>query len=494
MSTERPGLRPEDRELTGLGEGMVDARGTLVVLEEALRQRRRAEALILYAAATWADQHGDDGRTHDDDGYANRLVRIGGAGTPTVKELCFEDFAVVLEKHPLAARALVADALDLRHRLPRLWALVLDGRTECWVARKVAWHTRALSLLDVGRIDDRIAGYTEDAATLPPARLKELVEALVMDADGSDTEAERKAALRKRFVSISDHEKAPGIAGVYGRVDTLGGRQLEHSISRIAEALADAGDPDPVDVRRSKALAILGTPALALRIMATGAAPNRQSATAQEQTSDEAALARLLRDIQPEKLAPTLVLYLHLTDATLFGADPVGDGVARWEGVGPITRGHLLDLLDHTRVDVRPVFLPTEVRPSDSYEYAGRLREAIRLLIPADTYPYAVSTSRKQDVDHTVPYDENGPPGQTRYGNAGPMTRHHHRIKTAGRMRVRQPRPGVYVWRTPHRRYRMTGPSGTHEVDPALGEAVHGDSPMMAALATCVLVHTTRRR
>lgn len=493
MSTDRP--------LSDLGEGMVDARGTLLVLEEAHRQRRRAEAVILFAATTWADQHGDDGRTHDRDGYANRLVQVGGVGTPTVKEFCFEDFAVVLEKHPLAARALVADALDLRHRLPKLWALVLDGRTECWVARKIAWHTRRLSLLAVARIDDRIAGYTDDAATLPPARLKELVEALVADADASDADAEREAARRTRFVSISEHEKAPGIAGVYGRVDSLGGRQLDDTISRIAQALADAGDEDPVDVRRSKALAILATPALALRIMLTGAVPGARPATADETSterpddeSDEAALARLLRDLPVEKLVPTLVLYLHLTDATLFGADPASDGVARWEGVGPITQAHLLDLLGHTRVDVRPVFLPTEVRPSDAYEYAGRLREGIRLLIPADSYPYAVSTSRSHDVDHTVPYDADGPPGQTRYGNAGPMTRHHHRIKTSGRMRVRQPRPGVFVWRTPHGRYRMTSPSGTHDIDPALGEAVHGDSPVQAELATCLLLHAARRR
>ena len=35
-----------------------------------------------------------------------------------------------------AARALIADALDLRYRLPRLWDRVLTGGVWAWQARK----------------------------------------------------------------------------------------------------------------------------------------------------------------------------------------------------------------------------------------------------------------------------------------------------------------------------------------------------------------------
>ncbi len=52
---------------------------------------------------------------------------------------------------------------------------------------------------------------------------------------------------------------------------------------------------------------------------------------------------------------------------------------------------------------------------------------------PVDSFPYATSASRSGDLDHTTPYrdpDQGGPPGQTRTGNLGPLTRRrHHRTK-----------------------------------------------------------------
>jgi hypothetical protein len=41
-----------------------------------------------------------------------------------------------------AARALIADALDLRYRLPRLWRRVLTGGVRAWQARRIAEQTR----------------------------------------------------------------------------------------------------------------------------------------------------------------------------------------------------------------------------------------------------------------------------------------------------------------------------------------------------------------
>ena len=50
-------------------------------------------------------------------------------------------------------------------------------------------------------------------------------------------------------------------------------------------------------------------------------------------------------------------------------------------------------------------------------------------------------------VDHTTPYDAGGASG---IGNYGPMTTTHHRIKTHGGWQVKQPFPGIYLWRDPH--------------------------------------------
>jgi hypothetical protein len=420
--------------------GSLDSGATLDVAAAALRASRAADAQILGLAAHWADLHPGIEKTKDEHGWVEHPVELGGEGTPEVMEFCAAELALMLEIHPLGCRALMGDALDLRHRFKHLWRLTVEElRVPDWVARKIARMTRHLTLATAAVIDARIAGDTDDAATLPPSRLLDLVEGMVLAADNKSADDERDKGLGKRFVTISDHTSDPGTTGVYGCVDDAGGQVLEDTIGRLAEALKKAGDTDPVDLRRAKALVLLGTPALALMYL-LGQDPAPEPA--------ESALAAVLATIDPARLAPTVVLYLHLTDHTLF---TMNDGVARFEGVGPITRDHLLDLLGHTNVVVKPLLIPAEHRAADSYEYAGNLREAVLALHPRDVYPYAVGASRNFDIDHTEGYDDTGPPGQTRVANAGPLSRHHHRIKTHGPMSVRQPTMGTYVWRSPHR-------------------------------------------
>jgi hypothetical protein len=79
-------------------------------------------------------------------------------------------------------------------------------------------------------------------------------------------------------------------------------------------------------------------------------------------------------------------------------------------------------------------------------------------------FAYAAAVSRSIDVDHTIPYlsrDRGGPPGQTRIGNLGPQTRRHHRHKTYGGWQVRQPEPGTWIWRSPHKHIYLVNATGT---------------------------------
>jgi hypothetical protein len=148
---------------------------------------------------------------------------------------------------------------------------------------------------------------------------------------------------------------------------------------------------------------------------------------------------------------------VHLTPDTL-----VGRGVARAEDLGALTRRQLVDLLGHHHVTLRPVIDLNDAIAADCYEVPAPIAEQLHLARPADAFPYASSLSRKQDRDHTIPYDPNGPPGQTRLGNLGHLVRHHHRIKTHGiGWQVRQHR-GRFTWRTPHGRILVTDHRGTH--------------------------------
>ena len=89
-------------------------------------------------------------------------------------------------------------------------------------------------------------------------------------------------------------------------------------------------------------------------------------------------------------------------------------------------------------------------------------------MTPADTFPFSSSLTATQ-IDHTVPFDHRpgAPPGQSRLGNYGPMSTPHHRLKTFGRWTVKQPFPGIYLWRDPHGAHYLVDHTGTRTLSRA---------------------------
>ncbi len=168
-----------------------------------------------------------------------------------------------------------------------------------------------------------------------------------------------------------------------------------------------------------------------------------------------------LAGVDPRRLLPNATLYIHVSAEALRG----GVGVARMEGVGPITIGQVQEFLGHSHVQpVRVVDLPGQV-PVDGYEVPATMREALYLRNPACVAPYGTNLSRGKDADHVVPYlspDRGGPPGQTAMENLGLLGRFPHRVKTHGRWSLRQPSPGVFEWRSPHGYWFRVDHTGTH--------------------------------
>jgi len=102
--------------------------------------------------------------------------------------------------------------------------------------------------------------------------------------------------------------------------------------------------------------------------------------------------------------------------------------------------------------------------PVDAYEIPDRHRRAVHLMTPADTFPFANDTTRNKQLDHTEAYVRGGPNGQSRIGNYGPMTTFHHRIKTHGGWDVKQPFPGIYLWRDRSGAVYLVDHTGTRRV------------------------------
>ena len=144
------------------------------VLDAVVRERRAAdaaEARLLALAVHWIDLHPVTPEhpaatfpTQRTGGLASVLgpvffdpAPLAGDGTPGVAEYAVEELAAALGLSHLAGLALVAEAVELRFRLPRLWALVQSGGLQAWKARQVAKATTQLSREAVGFVDRHLA-------------------------------------------------------------------------------------------------------------------------------------------------------------------------------------------------------------------------------------------------------------------------------------------------------------------------------------------------
>ncbi len=147
--------------------------------------------------------------------------------------------------------------------------------------------------------------------------------------------------------------------------------------------------------------------------------------------------------IDPQRLLPNATLYLHMTEASLRAAlghpDQPGQpdrpddpgrpggggsrGVARFEGVGPITIEQVQEFLRHTNVRPVRVLDLAGQQPVDGYQVPDRMREAAQLRNPACIAPWGTNLSRHKDMEHIRRYRPREPavarPGRPAWTTSG---------------------------------------------------------------------------
>jgi hypothetical protein len=216
----------------------------------------------LELACAWADVHSRE--PGDWSPLVERSRFYGGAGTPALEEFCVAEFGALQGTGTMAAEMLLADALDLRHRLPRLWAQVLAGQVRAWQARKVAELTRPLSWEACAEVDAQLSGMI---GLLPWGRFQRILAAAVLEAD-PDLAADRERRARElRDVWATDSQA--GLKTIIARATSGDAAWFLAAVNRLADILAADGDTDPVGLRRSKAVGILAQPAEALGLLAS---------------------------------------------------------------------------------------------------------------------------------------------------------------------------------------------------------------------------------
>jgi hypothetical protein len=140
----------------------------------------RRECRVLELACAWADLHDQVGLGLEYAPLVERGCMFGGPGTPWVSEFCVTELGALQGTGPVAARALVADALDLRYRLPMLWRQVQAGQVRAWQARKVAEQTRPLSWDACVELDAALSGFL---GVMPWSRFQTILAAAIVEAD-----------------------------------------------------------------------------------------------------------------------------------------------------------------------------------------------------------------------------------------------------------------------------------------------------------------------
>jgi hypothetical protein len=441
----------------------------LATIRSAREDENRAAAQQLVLAARWADLHPPES-IHDAASFTvpgcEHEEPIAGEGAPLVAEFCVAELGTTLGITTTAAKKLIGHALELRHRLPRLWAQVHAGQVPAWRARAVADTTihasPALTREAAGFVDAQVAAV---AGRIGTAQLDRLVAETIKRYDLATTDPTRDPEdgylhVDPRHVTVdTDDVHYAGTLRIEAEVDIADALDLDRALAHHAATQAAIGSLLPLDARRAKALGDLARTQTALDLLTGEPGPDRVSPDA-----DEPHLPA----------ARQVVIHAHF-DASFSGDTTVFGRTGRMEN------GQRLVLLEQiqswcadsrTEVTIKPVIdLNTELT-AQAYKVPADIREQVQLRDRTCVFPGCTRPARRCDVDHIIEYDHDAEaegrrqPGPTQTDNLACLCRFHHRLKTHSAWRYTMVEPGIFEWTSPHgHRYRRDH-TGTTALDP----------------------------
>ncbi|MBO9522553.1 MAG: DUF222 domain-containing protein [Nocardioidaceae bacterium] len=409
----------------------IDATAVLAAARRARATADAAEAEVLAQALAWAHLHQvgsvDEGGVAT---WSDSPIPIAGEGAPLVSEFCLYEIAAALRLTQEAGRYLVAHALELHHRLPRLWERVQSGSLPAWRARRVADKTIALSVDAAAYVDAQVAQY---APRIGNAALDRLVdEAIARFMPETAAEVAEQAA-EGRHVTINHQQVSfAGTSLLQAELDLPDALDLDKVLQAGAEQQKALGSTESLDVRRALALGALARGDLALDLQ------------------------------QPARPKRQIVLYIHLSDRAL--GNPHGVGRVESPNI-LLTAGQIAAWCGapETQVIVRPVIDLNQHVSVESYEIPDRLREHVILRDLGCVAPYCTKRARQADIDHITEWILGGRTGDL---NLAPLCRGHHRLKTFSTWTYTMLQPGSYLWRSPMNHVYLRDGTGTRDLTP----------------------------
>ena len=466
----RPAAQPVRVEVPELD----DAGDVLSYARNRRDARDHADAQLFAAAAVWGEQHpaeSIDDAAWMEPTYLERPLSIAGEGAPLVAEFAIPEFAAALGLSTDSGRNLIGKALEVKHRLPRLWRRVVAGEVPVWRAKNIADQTMNLSAEAAAHVDGQVAAYAHKIGYAAVERL--VAEAIARFMPDRAREDAEKAA-DGRHVTFRHDRPTPdsaigGMTHLYAQLDTADARDLDNALTHEAAVLKAAGCDKSLDIRRAMAAGELGRhhtrEQLTLDLLAAAAADGVAAVPAPSS--------------RPK--ARQVVLHVHLSHAAMTApgctcqgsrqARPASDFAAAGNlHLARVEEGRRIVTTDQvrtwcanpdTRVTVRPVIDVEDLVHVEAYEVPDRLQEQAQLRDHSCVFPWCSAPARSADCDHVIAHTDGGP---TCSCNLAPLCRRHHRLKTHATWTYTAVSPGTYLWSSPHGYQFLRDHHGTRDV------------------------------
>ncbi len=180
----------------------------------------------------------------------------------------------------VSAKHLIGQALELRHRLPRLWRRVQGGDLPAWRARRVAETTihAGLSPEAAAYVDAQLAPYAHRTSA---SAVDRLVDAAIVRFDPDRAAAEARVAADGRHVTIQEGQVSfAGTMRITAELDLADALDLSAAVTHGAEQLKQLGSEEPLDARRASAVGEMARRQLSFDLVAgfeTGLRPSSTS-------------------------------------------------------------------------------------------------------------------------------------------------------------------------------------------------------------------------
>ncbi|SDT33074.1 hypothetical protein SAMN04489812_5222 [Microlunatus soli] len=225
----------------------------------------------LISIANWADRFPADSIAPHQLAIpgGDRPIRPGGDGTPEVTRFCVTDLAAHLHKPTGTAERMIADALDLRHRLPRVWARLCRYEIDGLDGQTIARQTRHLTLEQALDVDRSIADFV---GRFSYGRLLSQLEAIIIRVDAVTIKKLAEQAAQEVGVWINQSNQH-GIKGMFIKAKTPAIIRFYAQVTRIADILARRGHTGSKDERMAAAIDVLANPLDAVRMIAEDTEP-----------------------------------------------------------------------------------------------------------------------------------------------------------------------------------------------------------------------------